>query len=295
MVGEHPVDVHVEVAADQARDRLGERDPSERRRDRDESLRPAREYLEPQREVMIGPDLVGEELDEVRANDAELLAEVEGVPHLADGGLVAVRQVLDELVGVGELGRLDDAGQGRYPSMRAAGLVLITALTLGSLLIFNRENSWDETAFYFFGSFGLGVLVYWASSRKNSTLWFLLLSMLVMAALLVDFRSRVAVAGIVMLLLGLARQFSPLMKNLPLPNFLTALGRISYSVFLVHFPLCLLVNTAFFYFFPAEPAMNALGLILAIGVSIYGGALFFRWVESRPLTQVLPRFHGRFG
>ena len=185
--------------------------------------------------------------------------------------------------------------QDRYPSMRAAGLLLITALTLGSLLIFNRENSWDETAFYFFGSFGLGVLVYWASSRKNSTLWFLLLSMLVMAALLVDFRSRVAVAGIVMLLLGLARQFSPLMKNLPLPNFLTALGRISYSVFLVHFPLCLLVNTAFFYFFPAEPAMNALGLILAIGVSIYGGALFFRWVESRPLTRVLPRFHGRFG
>jgi peptidoglycan/LPS O-acetylase OafA/YrhL len=139
--------------------------------------------------------------------------------------------------------------QDQYPSLKAAGLVLITALTLGSLLVFNRENFWDETAFYFFGSFGLGVLVYWASNRKDSTLWFLLLSILVMVALLVDFRSRIAVAGIVMLSLGLARQFSPLMENLPLPNFLTALGRISYSVFLVHFPLCLIVNTTFFHFF----------------------------------------------
>lgn len=60
--------------------------------------------------------------------------------------------------------------QDQYPNLKAAGPVLITALTLGSLLVFNRENAWDETAFYFFGSFGLGVLVYWASNRKESTL-----------------------------------------------------------------------------------------------------------------------------
>lgn len=87
-----------------------------------------------------------------------------------------------------------------------------------------------------------------------------------------------------MLLLGLARQFSPLMENLTLPNFLTALGSISYSIFLVHFPLCLIVNTTFFLFFPDEPVINAFGLILALGVSIFGGAIFFRWVESKPLT-----------
>ena len=87
-----------------------------------------------------------------------------------------------------------------------------------------------------------------------------------------------------MLLLGLARRYSSVLENLPLPNFLTSVGRISYSIFLVHFPLCLIVNATFFHFFPAEPVTHALGLILALGVSILGGALFFRWVESGPLT-----------
>jgi peptidoglycan/LPS O-acetylase OafA/YrhL len=99
-------------------------------------------------------------------------------------------------------------------------------------------------------------------------------------ALLVDFRFRIAVAGVVMLMLGLAKQHASLLENLPLPVFLTSLGRISYSIFLVHFPLCLIVNATVFHFFPAHPVANALGLVLAFGVSILGGALFFRWVES---------------
>ena len=173
--------------------------------------------------------------------------------------------------------------QYRYPPLKAAGLVLIAGLTLASLLVFNRDDFWDETAFYFFGSFGLGFLIHWASNKQRS-LWLLLLVLLVITALLVDFRSRIAVAGVVMLLLGLARRYSSVLENLPLPNFLTSVGRISYSIFLVHFPLCLIVNATFFHFFPAEPVTHAFGLILALGVSILGGALFFRWVESGPLT-----------
>jgi peptidoglycan/LPS O-acetylase OafA/YrhL len=176
--------------------------------------------------------------------------------------------------------------QDRHPKLKAVGQSLIAGLTLASLLVFNRENFWDETAFYFFGSFGLGVLIYWASNRQqHGTLWLLLLVTMVMAALLVDFRSRIAVAGVVMLLLGLARQYSFMLEFLPLPNFLISVGRISYSIFLVHFPLCLIVNATFFHFFPAEPVTNAFGLILALGVSILGGALFFRWVESNPFTR----------
>ncbi|WP_084226734.1 acyltransferase [Nitrosospira sp. NpAV] len=167
-----------------------------------------------------------------------------------------------------------------YPNLKAAGLVLITGLTLASLFVFNRDTSLDETAFYFFGSFGLGILIYWASGRQQS-LWLLLLLVLtIVAALLIDFRSRIAVAGIVMLILGLARQYRFIRENLPLPNFLNTLGRISYSVFLVHFPLCLIVNATFFRFFPNQPITNAFGMILALCISILGGALFFRWVES---------------
>jgi peptidoglycan/LPS O-acetylase OafA/YrhL len=84
----------------------------------------------------------------------------------------------------------------------------------------------------------------------------------------------------VMLILGLARYYSSILENLPIPYFLTYLGRISYSIFLVHFPLCMVVNATFFHFFPDQPVMNACGLILALGVSILGGGIFFRWVEN---------------
>lgn len=170
--------------------------------------------------------------------------------------------------------------QSGYPNLKAAGLILITGLTLASLFVFNRDTSLDETAFYFFGSFGLGILIYWTSSRQQSLWLLLLLILIVVAALLVDFRSRIAVAGIVMLMLGLARQYRSVLENFPLPNFLSTLGRISYSIFLVHFPLCLIVNATFFRLFPDQPIMNAFGMILALCISVLGGALFFRWVES---------------
>ena len=151
----------------------------------------------------------------------------------------------------------------RYPNLKSTGLVLIAGLTMVSLFAFNRNDFWDETAFYFFGSYGLGILVYWASNRQRHILWIALLGALVIAALLVDFRSRIAVAGTVMLLLGLARQYGVL-GSWPVPNFLTYLGRISYSIFLVHFPLCLIVNATFFHFFPHQPVTSIVGLILAL-------------------------------
>lgn len=174
--------------------------------------------------------------------------------------------------------------ESRAPSLRATGPLLVLGLTLASLFVFNRDAVWDETALYFFGSYGLGMLAYWASNSRYSTYWLVLLGFLVSAALLVEFRDRIAVAGVVTLLLVLARQGSGL-GAWPVPRPVSYLGRISFSVFLVHFPLLLLVNAAFSVFFPHQPVANAYGLILGLGVSILGGALFYKWVESRPLTD----------
>lgn len=162
--------------------------------------------------------------------------------------------------------------------------LLVAGLTLASLFVFNRDDAWDETALYFFGSYGLGMLGYWASNSRYATLWLVLLGMLVTAALLVEFRSRIAVAGVLMLILGFARQ-SGALEGLRVPRPLTDLGRISFSIFLVHFPLLLIVNAAFATFFPHQPIANALGLLVALAVSILGGALFYKWVESRPLND----------
>lgn len=173
-----------------------------------------------------------------------------------------------------------------FPRLTLTHPILITGLTAASLFVFNRDSYWDETAFYFFGSYGLGILVYWASHKQYHLFWFMLLSILVIAALLVDFRSRIAVAGVIMLILGLARPYGALESRL-IPHFLIYLGRISYSLFLIHFPLCLIINAAFFRFSSHQPGINLFGLILALCVSIMGGILLFKWLENRPLTNTM--------
>ena len=105
---------------------------------------------------------------------------------------------------------------------------------MASLFVFNRNEAWDETAFYFFGSYGLGVLSYWASKSPHRTLWLVLLGMLVIAALLTDFRHRIAVAGVAMLMLGLSRQYGAL-SNLARAEF----PDLSRAHFLLHIPCSL--------------------------------------------------------
>ncbi|MES2026979.1 MAG: acyltransferase [Pseudomonadota bacterium] len=171
-----------------------------------------------------------------------------------------------------------------YPKLRIIGPLFIALLTFASLFVFNRNTGLDETALYFFGSYGLGSLAYWASRRPLGMMWLAALGLVVVAALLFDFRGRILVAGCVMLMLGVARQLGVL-ERWQMPGFLTYLGRISYSVFLIHFPLCMIVNAVFFHFFPQEPIVNVIGMLIALCVSIIGGALLFKWVEDRPSNK----------
>lgn len=166
----------------------------------------------------------------------------------------------------------------RADSLRSGAALLVAGMTLASLFVFNRDAWWDETALYFFGSFGLGILCCWALRLPRPTLWLGLLTLAAAAALAVDFRERIAVATGVMLFLAVATR-SGLLHTLPVPAAVSRLAQISYSVFLVHFPLSLLVNATVSGFFPANPVINALGMLLALAVSIAAGAEFHRRVE----------------
>ena len=56
---------------------------------------------------------------------------------------------------------------------------------------------------------------------------------------------------------------------------------MSSSVFLVHFPVCLLVNAVVSCLWPASPAMNALGMAAAMALSLAAGRLLYERVERR--------------
>lgn len=161
--------------------------------------------------------------------------------------------------------------------------VVVTVVVGASLLYFNLDSDWDVWALYFLGSYGLGVLAWWASDpgRRPRAVAALLLMMALPAlvALTLDFRSRIAVAlavACVLILLGRAKPGAASARAWPLVN---NLGKISYSVFLVHFPVCLVVNAAFTEFVPAQAYLQAAGTLFAWVASLLAGAAFFNRIE----------------
>jgi peptidoglycan/LPS O-acetylase OafA/YrhL len=143
---------------------------------------------------------------------------------------------------------------------------------------------------YFFGSYGLGILAWWAGDprRPFAATFFLLLMMVVPAvlALELDFRIRIAVASVVacfLFLYGRTRLGACASSGWSLINYL---GKISYSIFLVHFPVCLVVNAAFTRFVPEDAYLQGAGVVWAWAASVASGAVFHHWVEV-PLGRFL--------
>ncbi|MCX7279249.1 MAG: acyltransferase [Burkholderiales bacterium] len=166
---------------------------------------------------------------------------------------------------------------GRSPRLAPA---LVLCLTCASLVYFNRMPSLDTWALYFVGSYGLGMLAFWAGRSQRPLLWLLALAVLGVAALAWDFRGRIAVAVVMALVLCVLQASQSVRHWSPLAP-LQRLGQMSYSVFLVHFPVCLLVNTAFNQFWPTQPWVNAFGMLLAFAASMLSGRWLYRHVETR--------------
>lgn len=153
----------------------------------------------------------------------------------------------------------------------------IVLLALASLFYFNRLSVWDDCALYFFAAYAMGVLSYRASEREHPQPALALMAAVVALALVADFRIRIGAALATAVLLGLT--FNRLRLPPPLARPLAFLGDISYAVFLVHYPVCLVVNALFGRAFPDDAWANALGLLLAWALSLLAGALFHRYVE----------------
>jgi peptidoglycan/LPS O-acetylase OafA/YrhL len=184
---------------------------------------------------------------------------------------------------------------GRTPGWRFSwpGLVLVGGLAAGSLFRFNIDPVWDNWATYFFGAYALGVFSFWANQLGGGRwrgLFLVTMAALTVLSLLFDFRERIALALAVALLLGVA-QGRGWLYRWPNSPWLMWLGKISYSVFLLNFPVSLVVNAAFTRFLPPDPWVQTVGVLVAWVACIVTGAWFCRWVET-PLRQWRPRWGG---
>ena len=160
------------------------------------------------------------------------------------------------------------------------GRVALGLLSVSSLFWFNRQPGLDRVAIYFMGAYGLGLITAWVHARTIQRRFFWLYAALVALAMAVDFRSRLLVALTTALLLMVAAHFEWL-GRWPRSRVIQWFARISYSLFLVHFPVSLVVNALWFSHLPATPRLSLLGMLTSYLLSMLVAVLFYYQVERR--------------
>ena len=158
--------------------------------------------------------------------------------------------------------------------------LIIIALTAFSLWVLNGNDALEAYAPFFFGYYGLGVLAYWTAHTRLGRFGLVLIALLGVVALWLEFRKAVATATITALLLALADLRGRLEHwgDHPALNWL---GERSYSIFLIHYGICIGINALWSLWFPTGLWINAAGIVVAVGLSLAAGALLYRLVETR--------------
>lgn len=183
------------------------------------------------------------------------------------------------------LGLVLQQGCGRYG--QAAFALLAWGGAAYALFHFNLDAAGDAWALYFWPYFYLGVLVQKAPRLDDKAEFWAFQGLLLLAALFA-WRWRLLMAIAVGLLLYVAQR-TGWGRLWPRGGVLTGIGRISYSLFLVHFPVLLLVSAVWARFAPDWPAAAATGLAVAFTGSLAVAWGFHRWVES-PAARLSRRF-----
>jgi peptidoglycan/LPS O-acetylase OafA/YrhL len=167
--------------------------------------------------------------------------------------------------------------------------LLVSALGCAALFRLGRDASLDMWGIHFFGAFALGAAAWWASSPRRAVGWSWLLAGVIGLALLLGWRNREAVQGAAALALCVARRTGTLERWpdwRPL-DLLDVLGRISYSVFVVHYSVCLVANALVSRLYPGQAGPALVAFVAAWMASNVAGALLYRWVEAP--TRPAPR------
>jgi peptidoglycan/LPS O-acetylase OafA/YrhL len=158
---------------------------------------------------------------------------------------------------------------------------LMIALAAASLWVLNRHDQYEDFAPYFFGAYALGMLAYWSTRQRLSGVLLLTIAALGSVALWLQYRNPIAVALATAIIVALSGQRGWL-AQWPRPGLLTWLGQRSYSIFLIHYGFVIGMNALWARFFPKGVAINALGMMLAVIISVGAGALLYRYVENQP-------------
>ena len=167
---------------------------------------------------------------------------------------------------------------GRAARYMAMGLVL--CLGLSSLLLFNRDHELEVWGIYFFGSYSLGIAAHWVSrlSGLRKRVWLFVMMMVCATALLVEWRSRIAVTTVTACVLVWFGAYRTHAKNW-LVSLIAYLSRISFPLFVLHYPMLMLVGAIVGANWDDDPAANMMGLLVAWGLSMAAATVVAAWLD----------------
>lgn len=160
-------------------------------------------------------------------------------------------------------------------------------LAILSLFYFNLNDAWDSWWLYFFPYFFMGIVIQRSLRGKQFRWEFWLYQLAFVGAMAFEWRWRLLSASIVGILLYRSelKGWGP---HWPRNRVILWLGNVSYSLFLVHFPVLLLVATLWTQQGWTTPEAAVAGLVLAFVLSVLMAGVFHRWVE-RPSSRLRAR------
>jgi peptidoglycan/LPS O-acetylase OafA/YrhL len=157
-------------------------------------------------------------------------------------------------------------------------------LAVASLFFFNVDPRFDMWAVYFFGQFYLGVMVYHGLRSPGGKVLFGLYVWVMVVALVYSWRWHLATSLATGLVLFVGGE-SGLMDRWPTSRAMGYLGRTSYSLFLIHFPVLVAVSTLWVWFAWTSRWSAVSGLAVAYIASLVVAEVAYRTVEA-PATRL---------
>ena len=179
---------------------------------------------------------------------------------------------------------------------RPVAILLVLTCVLAGWFAFSSIGALDDFAIYFFGAYGLGVIARWSRNpplpavqerraferwSPERCAWAALLMALGALLLLVRPGPRESVAVATALLLALAPSRQGGWLSVP---WLVAASRQSYSLFVIHYPVCLLGNALYWHYAAGTSLAAMTGLVLTWVACNLAAMALHRRVEA-PLLR----------
>jgi peptidoglycan/LPS O-acetylase OafA/YrhL len=162
-------------------------------------------------------------------------------------------------------------------------------LAASSLFYFNIGDRWDNWFIYFYAHFFLGVLVFYGLEDNQTQILLGMYALMVVVALACNFRLQLVVTLFTGLVLYGGGKLG-IMDRWPRSRVIDYLGRTSYSLFLVHFPVLVVVATLWAWMGWTDPWIAVAGLVVAYLASLAASFVFHRVVEV-PADRLIRSFN----